>query len=133
MAVRPLSNRDLRVARFERSFVLISAKGGSEGLFVRPELVDGRFIGCFVSRYARFVELIKSNLRFPNRGRRTFSCLSKRKYAKRRTPRSLRRPGLYYFCRGAGTLRSSPTPSARRTRRPQQITARARARTPSRE
>src|SRR5258705_36018 len=29
----------------------------------------------------------KFYLRFPNRGRRTFSCLSKRKYAKRRTPR----------------------------------------------
>src|SRR5258706_825953 len=29
----------------------------------------------------------KFYLGFPNRGRRSFSCLSKRKYAKRRTPR----------------------------------------------
>ena len=32
------------------------------------------------------VDLINFYLRFPNRGRGTFSCLSKRKYPKRRHP-----------------------------------------------
>ena len=46
-------------------------------------------MSCEVSGIAPAARIVvyEINLRFPNRGRRTFFCLSKRKYAKKKTPR----------------------------------------------
>src|SRR5256885_13450565 len=53
-------------------------------------------------RLARFRRVvINFKLRFPNRGRRTFLCLSKEKYAKERHPGRCAAP-LYYFFKGRG-------------------------------